>query len=104
MPFYKPIRNLEPKKVRTRTLTGLKRLRSGLDKAIPEKTRDSTLILGTWNIRNFDDNRFMNGHRTTEDLYYIAEIISRFDVLAVQEVCSDTTPLDNLMTDRKSVV
>ncbi len=97
MPFYKPIRNLEPKKVRSRTLTGLKRLRSGLDEAIPEKTRDSTLILGTWNIRNFDDNRFMNGHRTTEDLYYIAEIISRFDVLAVQEICSDTTPLDNLM-------
>jgi len=97
MPFYKPIRNIEPKKIRTRTLAGLNRLRTKLDEAIPEKTRDATLVLGTWNIRNFDDNRFMNGARTIEDLYYIAEIISRFDVLAVQEVCDDLSPLENLM-------
>ncbi len=97
MAYYKPIRDIEPKKSRLRTLAGLKRLRVQLDDEMPQKTRDATLVLGTWNIRNFDDNRFMNGHRTSEDLHYIAEIISRFDVLAVQEVCNDTYPLERLM-------
>ena len=32
-----------------------------------------------------------------EDLYYIAEIISRFDVLAVQEICENLDPLDKIM-------
>ena len=97
MPYYKPIRNIEPKKTRLRTLSSLNRLRAQLDKELPLKTRNKTLILGTWNIRNFDDNRFMNGNRTTEDLLYIAEIISRFDVLAVQEICDNTSPLEKLM-------
>ena len=97
MPYYKPIREIKPKKTRLRTLSGLKRLRAQLDQEIPRKTRDSTLVLGTWNIRNFDDNRFMNGHRSTEDLHYIAEIISRFDVLAVQEICDSIYPLEKLM-------
>lgn len=97
MPYYKPIRNIEPKKSRLRTLSSLKRLRAQLSNEMPQKTRNATLILGTWNIRNFDDNRFMNGHRTTEDLHYLAEIISRFDVLAVQEICENTYPLEQLM-------
>ena len=97
MPHYKPIKAIKPKKVRLRTISGLKILRVQLDDEIPQKTRDATLILGTWNIRNFDDNRFMNGKRTDEDFYYIAEIISRFDVLAVQEVCDDLYPLDRVM-------
>ncbi len=97
MPYYKPIKDIKPKKIRHRTLSGLKILRAQLDQEMPQKTRNSTLILGTWNIRNFDDNRFMNGHRTMEDLYYIAEIISRFDVLAVQEICDDLCPLDKVM-------
>ncbi len=97
MPFYKPIRNIKPKKTRLRTLAGLKRLRKQLDDEMPLKTRETTLVLGTWNIRNFDDNRFMNGYRTAEDLHYLAEIISRFDVLAVQEICDSTFPLEKLM-------
>jgi hypothetical protein len=39
----------------------------------------------------------MNGERTQEDFYYIAEIISRFDVVAVQEICDDLRPLKNVM-------
>ena len=97
MPFYKPIKYIKPKKTRRRILSGLKALRMQMDEEMPHKTRDSTLILGTWNIRNFDDNRFMNGYRTAEDFYYIAEIISRFDVLAVQEICENLDPLDKLM-------
>lgn len=97
MPYYKSIKNIEPKAMRLRTLSGLKRLRAQLDEEMPRKTRDATLVLGTWNIRNFDDNRFMSGYRTAEDLQYIAEIISHFDVLAVQEICDDTYPLEKLM-------
>ena len=45
--------------------------------------------MGTWNLRNFDDDRFNYGPRLTESLYYITEIISRFDVIAFQEICVD---------------
>ena len=85
MPYYFSIKKMT-KTDGKRTARGLKRLRAQLDAEIPEKSRTSTLVLGTWNIRNFDDNRFMNGERTLEDFFYIAEIISRFDVIAVQEV------------------
>jgi len=83
--------------MRGRTLAGLARLRALLETEMPVKTRSDTLVMGTWNIRNFDSNGFGNGHRTAEDLLYIAEIIARFDILAVQEICEDLAPLDRLM-------
>ena len=97
MPYYKPIKNITPKKTRLRTLAGLSRLRQQLENEMPQKTKHSTLILGTWNIRNFDDDRFKNGPRSSEDFQYIAEIIARFDVMAVQEICNDLSPLKNVM-------
>lgn len=96
MPFYYTIKYL-PRDMKTRTLAGLQRLRRQLDREMPGKTRTATLVLGTWNIRNFDDNRFMTGRRTKEDIFYIAEIISRFDVIAVQEICDNLRPLDEVM-------
>ena len=96
MPFYTPIRDIKPKKTRLRTLAGLKRLRAQLDGEMPRKTRNATLILGTRNIRNFDDNRFMNGHRTAEDLHYLAEIISRFDAVGV--ACAPVGRFDDSRT------
>lgn len=96
MPYYYPIKSM-PKDMKSRTLSGLKRLRNQLDRELPRKTRDKTLVIGTWNIRNFDDNRFMSGYRTREDMFYLAEIISRFDVLAVQEICDDLAPLNAIM-------
>lgn len=96
MPYYHPLRHMTSE-TRLRTIGNLQKLRRQLDQEFPPKTRDTTLVLGTWNIRNFDDNRFGNGRRTREDLYYIAEIVSRFDILAVQEICDDLGPLDDLM-------
>ncbi len=64
---------------------------------MPIKTRHETLILGTWNIRNFDNNRFGSGPRLDDDFYYIAEIIARFDIIAIQEINDDLKPLDRLM-------
>jgi len=96
VPFYKNLRDLR-KVDKKRTIAGLGRLRAQLDAQMPFKTRHATLILGTWNIRNFDDNRFGNGGREPEDLQYLAEIIARFDVLAVQEICDDLGSLERLM-------
>ena len=85
------------KPTRARTIGGLKRIRAQMDAEMPRKTRDDTIVLGTWNIRNFDDNRFGSGPRSDEDIYYLAEILARFDVIAVQEICDDLKPLKRLM-------
>ncbi len=98
MPFYKSLKNAT-KRDRDRTILGIERIREQLTQSnFPRKTSSETLILGTWNIRNFDDDRFNYGPRLNESLYYIAEIISRFDVIAVQEVCADLGPLNRLMS------
>lgn len=97
MPYYKPLKTLSVAD-RKRTVAGIQRLREQFaDVRFPSKKTSESLILGTWNIRNFDDNRFNYGPRMTESFYYIAEIISRFDILAVQEICSDLAPLNYLM-------
>lgn len=97
MPYYKPLKKLSIKD-RKRTVAGLVRLRKQLKQInFPNKRTTKSLIVGTWNIRNFDDDRFNYGPRTTESFHYIAEIISRFDVVAIQEVCVDLAPLNRLM-------
>ncbi|MBK9765182.1 MAG: hypothetical protein IPO87_18040 [Flavobacteriales bacterium] len=68
----------------------IERLRKQLDTTIPAKDSQENLLLATWNIRDFDKaNRAgTKGHggRLPETLFYLAEIISRFDMVAVQEV------------------
>jgi len=97
MPYYKPLKTVSAAD-RKRTVAGIQRLREQFAKVgFPIKKTSKSLILGTWNIRNFDDDRFNYGPRMTESLYYIAEILSRFDIVAVQEICADLAPLDRLM-------
>jgi len=97
MPYYKPLKKIIPSD-RNRIIDGLQRLRKQFENVkFPIKQMSSSLILGTWNIRNFDDDRFNYGPRLTESLYYIAEIISRFDVIAVQEICVDLWPLKEII-------
>ncbi|WP_157747579.1 endonuclease/exonuclease/phosphatase family protein [Cohaesibacter sp. ES.047] len=58
-----------------------------MTKSVPAKDSERTLLLATWNLRDFDaSKRYGNGPRLKESLYYIAEVISRFDFVAVQEV------------------
>ncbi len=78
-----------------RTAESLLRLKTGLDIAIPSKTIDPTLLLATWNIREFGGTK--SGGRENEPLFYIAEIISRFDMVAIQEVRDNLDALDELM-------
>jgi endonuclease/exonuclease/phosphatase family metal-dependent hydrolase len=63
-----------------------------------ERKCDSSLLLATWNIRDFDSNKFGFGPRRIESLYYIAEIISCFDLVAVQEINRDLTAWERVMT------
>ncbi|MCX7548121.1 endonuclease/exonuclease/phosphatase family protein [Xanthomarina sp. F1114] len=68
-----------------RTLSNLLQLREGLLEQVPRKTVDTNLLLCSWNIKNFGTLK----NRTAESLYYIAEIINAFDIVALQEVNSD---------------
>ena len=74
---------------------GLLRLKDGLDaEGLPKRTVSDTLMLATWNIREFGRSKF--GFRDAEPIYYIAEIIDRFDLVAVQEVRDDLRCLNQL--------
>ena len=93
MPDYKSLDSNTPEG--RRTAQNLITLKFELDNAIPARTVDSTLLLATWNIREFGGNK--SGGRDAEPLYYIAEIISHFDMVAVQEVRDNLDALDELM-------
>ncbi|MCA9079722.1 MAG: endonuclease/exonuclease/phosphatase family protein [Planctomycetaceae bacterium] len=78
-----------------RTAQGLLRLRSALAEQVPKRTINETLLLATWNIRDFDSAKY--GYRSDEAMYYIAEIISYFDLVAIQEVNANLEALDRLV-------
>lgn len=90
MVSYRQIKKITDITERKRTIENVLRLRQQLTKEIPKRT-DETLLLATWNIREFKDNR------KKESLYYMAEILSRFDLIAVQEISSDLKGLEKLM-------
>ncbi len=86
------------------TVAVLRRLSAGLDAAIPAKVVDRNLLIGTWNIQQFarvttrwtprsDDSP----KRNLTDLCCIAEIASRFDVMAIVEVKRSLEALRLLM-------
>jgi hypothetical protein len=71
-------------------------LRHRLSKELPERNVLSSVLIATWNIREFGgDHKF--GKRLDESLLYIAEIVSHFDIVAVQEVNQNLDSLQHLM-------
>lgn len=82
MSSYKNIKNIDDESMRLRVTDKLLALRKQLNEEIPGKTATETLLLATWNIREFGDNRL------EESCYYIAEIIDHFDMIVIQEVNS----------------
>ena len=50
--------------------------------------------LATWNLRDFDKESY--GYRTPDALYYIAEIVNHFDIVALQEINEDLRALEKL--------
>ncbi|HEU4599743.1 MAG TPA: hypothetical protein VFS26_08350, partial [Solirubrobacterales bacterium] len=72
---------------RPRVVRNLRALRNQLDAQVPPKNLESDLLLATWNLRDFDKgNRKGYGERSPEAFFYIAEVLSRFDFVAVQEI------------------
>ena len=82
MASYKKIKKIEDEVAKVRVVERLLTLRKQLRAQVPEKTATQTLLLATWNIREFGEQR------TQESLYYIAEIIDHFDLVVIQEVNS----------------
>jgi endonuclease/exonuclease/phosphatase family metal-dependent hydrolase len=100
MPHYKEIfdslslrQNSNTKK---RVAAGLLSLRRRLRKKIPPRTVEQTLLLASWNIREFGRNS-MFGRRLDESIQYIAEIINHFDLIAIQEVKENLADLKRLI-------
>lgn len=58
--------------------------------AVPARSVDVNMIIATWNIQHFS-----NRH-TTRALQYMADIIERFDIVALQEVKTDLRGLGRL--------
>ncbi len=85
-------------------LTDLARLRSALDEAVPPKALDRNLLIATWNVRAFggltekwESSEDDSPKRDLHSLLSIAEIVSRFDVVAVQEAKDDLKALRHLV-------
>ncbi|MEO8080805.1 MAG: endonuclease/exonuclease/phosphatase family protein [Caldimonas sp.] len=95
MPLYDGLLQIEDPTTRRRVVDGLRRLRPALSAAVPARTATDTLLVATWNIREFDSGKY--GFRPLEPYYYIAEILSRFDLIAVQEVRDGLYPLQELL-------
>ena len=80
-------------------------LRAALDAEIPAKQLDRNLLVGTWNLRALggltDKWRSEEADEPIRDLFDVrclAEIVSRFDVVAVQEVRGNLTALQTLLS------
>lgn len=97
MPFYKSLKDRkrytqdEANFITDRLLA----LRKGLANHIPARSHSKTVLIGTWNIREFDNNKY--GRRLPESYHYIAEVIAAFDICAIQEVKSDMKALEQVM-------
>ena len=84
-----------PARPQPRDRTRLLALRAALSADAARRAAPGTLVLGTWNLREFDSESW--GMRLPESYAYIAEVIDRFDLVAVQEVRSDLRALDALL-------
>ena len=73
---------------------------------VPERRTDHNLLIATWNVRNF--GRVQDGWverpgttpvRTLRGLACMAEVLRRFDIVALQEVKRDTSGVRRLVDD-----
>src|SRR5262245_38736958 len=100
MPYYKGVldeliakgHRKEAQEVAARLLA----LRNRLRKHLPARNVLSSVLIATWNIRELGaDKKY--GTRLDESLLYIAEIVSHFDIVAMQEVNENLSDLQALM-------
>jgi endonuclease/exonuclease/phosphatase family metal-dependent hydrolase len=86
------------------TLAEIEPLATALDAELPDKVLDRNLLVATWNIRAFGgmSDSWKRGKRDSpkrnrSDVLAIAEILSRFDVVAVQEAKANLRALRHTM-------
>ena len=79
-------------------------LRAFLDAELPVRAIDRNLLIATWNIRAFGDltekwqsNDDDSPKRDLGSLLFIKEIVSRFDVVALQEVKDNIKALRHML-------
>jgi endonuclease/exonuclease/phosphatase family metal-dependent hydrolase len=79
-------------------------LHRSLDQVIPKKLNGKNLLIATWNIRSFASLtrkwtalQSDNPKRDLRGLRAICDIVSRFDVIAIQEVKGDLRALRDMM-------
>jgi hypothetical protein len=82
----------------------LARLEAALDAEVPAKVLDRNLLVASWNVRAFGDmsDSWERGakdspKRNLADALAIAEILSRFDVVAVQEARANLRALRHVL-------
>jgi endonuclease/exonuclease/phosphatase family metal-dependent hydrolase len=82
----------------------LSSLSTALDAVIPPKNEDSNLLIATWNLRMFGSltrkwtaESADSPKRDLRGLRAICEIVSRFDVIAIQEVTGDLRALRDML-------
>jgi hypothetical protein len=92
---------LEPPARAREELAGLE---AALDAEVPAKVVDRNLLVATWNVRAFGDlsDSWERGgddspKRNLADALAIAEILSRFDVIAVQEARANLRALRHVL-------
>ncbi len=88
-----------------RTAKKLKALRAAIEThinnaALPQSAefssdRSKYVRIATWNLREFDAPSY--GYRSQEAKAYIAEIISNFDLIALQEIRRDLNALNDIV-------
>jgi len=107
MPYYNDLRPEEDFKTRDylqifppldnatkiRAIDGIIRLKSALTGHLPPRKNDRNLLIASWNIKEFGHTK----QRLPEAYFYIAEIISHFDLVVIQEVKSTLKDLSILM-------
>jgi endonuclease/exonuclease/phosphatase family metal-dependent hydrolase len=109
MPFYTWLRrnsrdDVDALTTKRRAAKKIKALRDALeahidDAALPEDVEQPSdtsryVRIATWNIREFDASSY--GYRSQEAKAYIAEILSHFDLIALQEIRRDLGALDDV--------
>ena len=78
--------------VRAWTQAGLKRLRCHIVDALPPRSLEKNLLVATWSLQQL--GRFPV---LPESLYYMAQVLSSFDVVALQEVHWKLDALQDLL-------
>ncbi len=94
---YSGLRDFKDDVIRDRTIDRLLALRAGLMRDISARTKQTSFHLASWNVRDLGSNKLNPSPRSPECLLYIAEIISAFDLVAVQEVNENMADFQNVM-------